>query len=45
MEAILEQQASSIQDEVESVMDDVLDEKPIWLLCDQKMTCLESIQC
>ena len=28
MEAILEQQASSIQDEVESVMDDVLDEKP-----------------
>jgi len=28
MEAILEQQASSIQDEIESVMDDVLDEKP-----------------
>ena len=28
MEAILEQQAASIQDEVESVMDDVLDEKP-----------------
>ena len=28
MEDILEQQASSIQDEVESVMDEVLDEKP-----------------
>ena len=28
MEAILEQQASSIQDQVESVLDDVLDEKP-----------------